>query len=71
MKRIKLNKETTKKFVGALDEFVVDSWSSSNAFVPSIRALKRKILKWKLPVGAKVRLTDRLIGDDYTFIIKK
>lgn len=53
------------------DEFVVASWSSSDAFVPSIRALKRKILKWKLPVGAKVRLTDRLIGDDYTFIIKK
>ena len=53
------------------DEYVISRWSSSNAFVKTVKGLKRKIIKWKLPVGTKVRLTDRYVGDDYEFIVKK
>ena len=53
------------------DEFVSASWSSSTAFVGSIRGLKRKLLKWGLPVGTKVKLTGRLMCDTYVFVIKK
>ena len=54
------------------DEFVDCEWSSNTANVTSIAALKRKILKkWKLPVGARLRVTGRLISDTYVFVIKK
>lgn len=52
------------------DEFVESSWSSSCATCKSIKALKRLLIKWKLPVGTKVRAYDRTT-DEYTFIITK
>lgn len=53
------------------DEFVVSDWSSSSTFVPTIKALKRLLLKWKLPVGTTVRVTGRYVADTYEFVIKK
>lgn len=53
------------------DEFVIAEWSSSTANCPTIRALKRLMLKWKLPVGTKVRATGRYIEETYEFIITK
>lgn len=54
------------------DEFVVSKWTSSTAFCPTIKSLKRLMVKkWKLPVGTIVRATGRYIGDTYEFIIKK
>ena len=53
-------------------DFVDTEWSSSTAFVPSIKSLKRKLSKkWELPVGTIVTATDRYVGDDYVFVIKK
>lgn len=54
-----------------MDEFVMAEWSSSTAFCKTIKALKRLILKWKLPVGTIVRATGRYVKDDYEFIVKK
>lgn len=53
------------------DEFVYNrkGWKRTYTFVHSIRALKRLIRKWQLPVGTKVRASDRF--DDYTFIVTK
>ena len=53
------------------DEFVYNrgGWKRSYTFVHSIRALKRLIRKWQLPVGTKVRASDRY--DDYVFIVTK
>ena len=53
------------------DEFVICDWSSSTAFCKSIKALKRLMLKWKLPIGTIVRATGRYIMDDYEFVITK
>jgi hypothetical protein len=53
------------------DEFVVSKWSSSHANCGSIRALKRHLLKWKLPIGARIIVHGRYAFDDYEFIIKK
>lgn len=51
------------------DEFVICLWSSSTAYCKTIKALKRLIIKWKLPVGTKIRVTDRLVSDTYEFIV--
>lgn len=53
------------------DEFVISKWSSSTAFCKTIKALKRLMLKWKLPVGTIVRVTGRYVNDEYKFIITK
>lgn len=52
------------------DEFVLSEWNSSTAHVKTIRALKRLIIKWNLPVGTKIRATGRYTFDDYEFIVK-
>lgn len=53
------------------DEFVVSKWTSNTAYVKTITALKRKIRKWKLPIGAKVRVSGRYVGEEYEFVITK
>lgn len=53
------------------DEFVVADWSSSTAHCRTIKALKRLMLKWKLPVGTIVRATGRYVNETYEFIITK
>lgn len=53
------------------DEFVISKWSSSTAFCSTIKALKRKLLKWKLPVGAIVTVCGYLICEEYKFKITK
>lgn len=53
------------------DEYVISEWTSSNAFAKSIKSLKRRIIKWKLPIGTKIRVTGRYIGDEYEFIVTK
>lgn len=53
------------------DEFVISDWSSNTAFCKSIKALKRLMLKWKLPIGTIVRARGRYTFDDYEFVITK
>lgn len=53
------------------DEYVISKWSSSNAFIKNIKGLKRKIRKWKLPIGTKISVTGRYVGDEYIFIVTK
>ena len=53
------------------DEYVIADWSSNTAFVGTIRALKRLMIKWKLPVGTIVSATGRYVQDTYEFVIKK
>lgn len=53
------------------DEYVISEWSSSNAFATSIKSIKRHIIKWKLPVGTKIKVTGRYFGDEYEFIVTK
>ena len=53
------------------DEYVIADWSSSTAFIGTIKALKRLMIKWKLPVGTIVRATGRYVSDTYEFVIKK
>lgn len=54
------------------DEFVdADGWCTNIATVSSMKALKRKLLKWKLPIGALVRVIGAWVGEDYEFVIKK
>lgn len=53
-------------------EFVENCrWSSSSSACPSLKSLKRRILKWKLPVGTVVTLQGRYVGEDYKIIVKK
>lgn len=48
------------------EEFVIGGWISSCCTkYKTIRAIKRAILKWKLPVGTIVTCTGRYVGDDY------
>jgi len=54
-----------------MDDYVICNWSSSTAFCRTIKALKRLILKWKLPVGSKVHALGRYTNEIYEFIIKK
>lgn len=52
------------------EEFVIDEWSSSMCIeFKTIKAIKRAILKWKLPVGAIVTCTGRYDSDTYIFRI--
>lgn len=53
-----------------MDDFVASEWSSSTAYCKTIRALKRLIRKWKLPIGTTVRATGRYFGDEYLFVVK-
>lgn len=53
------------------DEFVVGYGISNIAYVKTITALKRKIRKWKLPIGTKVIATGRYVGEEYEFVVKK
>lgn len=53
------------------EDFVLADWSSSMAYVPSIKSLKRYVKKWKLPIGTKLKLTGRYTFDNYEFIVKK
>ena len=52
------------------DEFVDDDKSTA-AHIRTIRALKRHMIKWKLPIGTRVTATGRYINDTYEFIITK
>lgn len=61
---------TTKTWDFA-DEFVSSEWRSSTAHCKTIKALKRHMLKWKLPIGTVVRATGRYTFDDYEFVITK
>ena len=53
------------------DEFVYSKWSSSMSTCNTIRALKRLMVKWKLPVGATVEAYGRFTCDTYVFEITK
>lgn len=66
----------SKPCVGTWDftsEFVVslDGWSSSSAFCKTIKSLRRRIKRWKLPVGSVVIASGRYIDEDYEFIVTK
>ena len=51
-----------------IEEFVIDEWNSSMCIeFKTIKAIKRAILKWKLPVGTIVTCTGRYIEDTYEF----
>lgn len=54
-----------------IEDFVNAEWSSSCAHCKTIRALKRLIIKWKLPVGSTIEVSGRPGDDGYTFIVKK
>lgn len=52
------------------EEFVISDWTSSCCTkYKTIKAIKRAILKWKLPVGTIVTCTGRYVGDIYEFKI--
>lgn len=53
------------------DEFVKCEWASSTAFTKTIKSLKRKILKWKLPVGTMVQVLGRYVDERYLFKVTK
>ena len=46
-------------------------WTYSGSTCPSLKSLKRRILKWKLPVGTIVTLQGRYVGEDYKIVVKK
>ena len=54
-----------------MDEYVISDWSSSTAHCKTIKALKRLIRKWKLPIGTIIDVTGRYLGDEYQFIVTK
>ena len=50
------------------EEFVIDKWNSSMRIkFKTIKAIKRAILKWKLPVGTLVTCTGRYDSNTYIF----
>ena len=54
------------------DEFVICNGSSSVCLnYKTIRAIKRAIRKWKLPIGTTIECTDRLVNDTYIFQVTK
>jgi hypothetical protein len=53
------------------DEYVISDWGSNTAHVGTIKALKRLMIKWKLPIGTIVRATGRYLSDTYEFKITK
>lgn len=63
-----------KNKIGTWDfsiEFVESEYSSSIAYCPSLKSLKRRILKWKLPIGTIITLSGRYVGEIYKIIVKK
>ena len=53
------------------EEFVISDWTlSCCSKYKTIKAIKRAILKWKLPVGTIVTCVGRYVGDIYKFEIK-
>lgn len=48
-----------------------DGWSSSCTYCKSIRALTKRITKWKLPVGTIVEVHGRYVGEEYEFLVTK
>lgn len=53
------------------EEFVISDWTLSCCTkYKTIKAIKRAILKWKLPVGTIVKCTGRYVNDIYEFGIK-
>lgn len=53
-------------------EFVFSGDTSSHCVrYKTIKAIKRMILKWKLPIGAKVTVEGRYFYDTYEFVITK
>ncbi len=54
-----------------MDEFVISKQTSNTAYVKTITALKRKIRKWKLPIGTIVRAISRYVDEEYEFIVTK
>lgn len=54
------------------EEFVISGNRSSMCVkYKTIRAIKRAIRKWKLPIGTKVRCTGRYISETYVFEVIK
>lgn len=53
-----------------MEEFV-DASGCSNTWCPSLKSIKRRILKWKLPVGTIVTLQGMYVGEEYKILIKK
>ena len=54
------------------DEFVISEGSSSICTkYKTIRAIKRAIRKWKLPIGTTVRCTGKYICETYIFKVIK
>lgn len=52
------------------EEFVISDWTlSCCSKYKTIKAIKRAILKWKLPVGTIVTCVGRYVGDIYEFKI--
>ena len=52
------------------EEFVISDWTSSCCTkYKTIKAIKRAILKWKLPVGTIIICTGRYVDDTYKFKI--
>ena len=63
-----------KNKIGTWDfhsEFVYGKWSSSSAYCPSLKSIKRRILKWKLPVGTIIILQGMFVDEKYKIIVKK
>ena len=54
-----------------MEEFVISKWTSNTAYVKTITGLKRKIRKWKLPVGAKVCVSGSYVDEKYEFVVTK
>ena len=55
-----------------LDEFLISESSSSVCTkYKTIRAIKRAIRKWKLPIGTTVRCTGKYICETYIFKVIK
>lgn len=52
------------------EEFVISDWTSSCCTeFKTIKAIKRAMIKWKLPVGTIVTCTGRYVEDTYKFKI--
>lgn len=68
---------TSKKSkIGTWDftsEFVIseDGWCSSTTYCKSLRSIRRRIKKWKLPVGTIVKLSGQYVGESYELLIKQ
>ena len=57
---------------GFTDEFVISEGKSSICFkYKTIRAIKRAIRKWKLPIGTTIECTGRYICETYIFKVTK